>query len=59
LFGKAMQIEKNVAKIEREESDYRIVVTVERRHAEAITQQEAEIQLTKVLPLMFTQRHRY
>jgi hypothetical protein len=59
MFAKPMQIEKNVAKVEREESEYRIVVTVEHRNAEVITQDEAEIQLTKVLPLMFTQRRRY
>ena len=59
VFGKTMQIEKNVATIEQNSDDYRIVVTVEHRHADAITQEEAEILLTKEWPFLFTQRVRY
>ena len=59
MFGKAMHIEKNVARIERDSDDYRILVTVENRRADAITQEEAEIILTKEWPLLFTQRVRY
>jgi hypothetical protein len=58
MFGQntPMQIEKNVATIQRDADDYRIVVTVERRGSEAITQQEAERVLTKIVPLLFRQR---
>ena len=54
-----MQIENNVAKTEREQGDYRIVITIEHLHAQTITQKEAEIELTGALPFMFTQRRRY
>ena len=54
-----MQIEKNVAKIEHDADDYRIVVTVEKRRAETITQQEAEIVLTRQIPVLFTQRVKF
>jgi hypothetical protein len=54
-----MQIEKNVAKIEHNSDDYRIVVTVEHLRADAITQEEAEIALTKRWQLLFTQRFTY
>jgi hypothetical protein len=57
VFGQAMQIKKNVATIEHDEDDYRIVVTVEHRGAEAITQKEVEIALTKAASeLLSTQR---
>ncbi len=59
MFGTAMQIEKNVARVEHTSDDCRIVVTVERRHAAAITQEEAEILLTREWPLLFTQRIRF
>ena len=59
MFAKPMQIEKNVAKVEREESEYRIAVTVEHVRSETITQEEAEIVLTRALPLMITQRRRF
>ena len=55
MFGKPMQIEKNVAKIEDNSDDYRSVVTVEHRTADTITQEEAEIVLTKRFPLLYTQ----
>ena len=48
-----MHIEKNVARIEHNVDDYRIVVTVERRNAAAITPEETEILLTKQLPFLF------
>ena len=48
-----------MARIEYNLEDYCIVVTVEHRHAGAITQEEAEIVLTKEWPLLFTQRVRY
>jgi len=53
-----MNIEMNLATIERDTDGYRVVVTVERKGYEAITQEEAEIVLTRVLPLLVTQRIR-
>jgi len=53
-----MNIEMNRATIERDADGYRVVVTVERKGYDAITQEEAEIVLTKVLPLLVTQRVR-
>jgi len=41
MFGRAMQIDKNTATAERDEGDYHIVLTVEPRGADAITQEEA------------------
>jgi hypothetical protein len=61
VFGQAayMKIEKNVATIERDEEHYHIVVTVEHRGADAITPDQAELVLTKVVPFLFTQRIRF
>ncbi len=61
MFGPArtMFIEKNVAKIEKNVDDYRIVVTVEHRHADGITQEEAEIVLTQNVLLLFSQRNKF
>jgi hypothetical protein len=59
MFGKPMQIEKNIAKIEHDSDDYRILVKVESRCSNTITQEEVEIILTKEWPLLFTQRVRY
>ncbi len=56
--AKPMNIEMNFATIERDADGYRVVVTVERKGYDAITQEEAEIVLTKVLPLLVTQRIR-
>jgi len=53
-----MNIEMNLATIERDADGYRVVVKVERKGCDAITQEEAEVVLTKVLPLLFTQRIR-
>lgn len=58
MFGKAMQIENNVATIQHDAEDYHITVTVERRSASAISQEDAETVLTRVMPLLFTQRIR-
>lgn len=55
---KPMHIEKNVAKIERDADDYRIVVTVEKRRAEKITQEKVEILLTQQMQYLFKQRVR-
>jgi hypothetical protein len=52
------QVEGNVARLEHIVDTCRIVVTVEHQHADAITKEEAEIALTKVMPL-FPQRVRY
>lgn len=54
-----MQIENNIARVERNSGDYTIVVTVEHRGAVTITQEEAEILLTQEFPFLFTQRKRY
>ncbi len=59
MIGQPMQIQKNVARIERDADEYHIVVTVERRGAEAITQEDAEIVLTEAVPRLFTQRCRF
>jgi hypothetical protein len=59
VFGQAMQIENNVATIERDADDYHIVVTVEHRRAQAITQEEAEIVLTKTAPFLFSPMYRF
>jgi hypothetical protein len=53
---KPIQIEKNVATIDKTFGLYRIVVSVEKLHAEAITKEEAEITLTQNILLMFSQR---
>jgi hypothetical protein len=54
-----MQIEKNVATIEHTTGDYRIVITVEHLNAADIRQEDAAIVLTKNVPLLFSERHRY
>jgi hypothetical protein len=54
-----MQIAKNIAKIEQQESEYRVVVTVERLNGEKITREGAEIVLTRVMPTLFTQKQRF
>jgi hypothetical protein len=59
MFQKPMSIEKNVATIQNESDEFRIVVTVERRGSENITQDDAEIELTKTMPLLFNQRVRF
>lgn len=53
-----MQVEENAAKIEDDTDDYRIIITVEKRRSEAITREEAEMVLTRQMPLLFTQRVR-
>jgi hypothetical protein len=54
-----MSIDKNVATIQHESDGFRIVVTVERRGSEEITRDDAEIELTRTMPLLFTQRVRF
>jgi hypothetical protein len=49
MFGKTMQIENNVATIQHDAEDYHITVTVERRGASDITQEDAETVLTRVM----------
>lgn len=50
-----MKIEGNVAKQERDHDGYHVVLTIEHRNSESITQIEAARVLSKVLPLMYSQ----
>jgi hypothetical protein len=59
MFDRAMQIEKNVARIEHNSGDYRIIVTVEHREAATITQDEAQMLLTNEWQFLFTQKVRF
>lgn len=55
-----MQIEKNIATLEENIGEYRILVTIERRNATTISEDEAERALTKAKPQIFqVERYRF
>lgn len=55
-----MQIEKNVALLEHDEGDYHVVVRIEHRRNDVISEDEAERILTKAAPsLLQIQRVRF
>jgi hypothetical protein len=58
--SKPMQIERNIAKLEENIGEYRIVVTVERQNAATISEDEAERALTKAeLQIFQIERYRF
>lgn len=59
MFQRSMSIDKNVATIQHESDEFRIVVTVERRGSEEISRDDAEIELTRTMPPLFTQHVRF
>jgi hypothetical protein len=56
MFASRMHIENNTATVERDTGEYRIVISVQRKDAKAITQSETEEVLTTNLLTMFNQR---
>jgi hypothetical protein len=55
-----MQVEKNVATLEENIGEYRILITIERRSAATISEDEAERALTKAKRQIFQiEKHRF
>lgn len=51
--SKPFQIEKNIATLEENIGEYRILITIERRNAATISEDEAERALTNAKPHIF------
>jgi len=55
-----MRIEKNIATLEENIGEYRILITIERPNAATISEDEAERALTKAKPQIFQiEQHRF
>jgi len=55
-FDKKFSLEGDTSMTQHDTGEYRITLTVERNDGKAITEGEAELVLTKTLPIMFTQK---
>jgi len=55
-FGSKLSIDHNIARSVHDDGEYKITITVERHGAQPITERDAELALTRTIPLMFNQR---